>query len=275
MRYLVLGSSGQIGLSLCDYLRDQGHEVIAFDQADGMRYDLRRLYNSNLRRTLQEVDFVYFLAWDVGGSSYLAKYQDTYDFIMNNVAIMHNVFECLHESRKPFVFASSQMANMSYSSYGLTKSLGEKITSTLGGLTVKFWNVYGMELDPEKTHVVTDFICKARDRGVIDMRTDGTESRQMLHALDCSRALHVLSERYQDLPRDQNYHVTSFEWCTMLDVANIVATHFPGTKVVPAVTKDDVQRDAKNEPDPFIMRYWQPRIDLEQGISDIVQQMTQ
>jgi len=61
----------------------------------------------------------------------------------------------------------------------------------------------------------------------------------------------------------------------MLEVAETVAEHFPGTKVVPAATKDDVQRDAKNEPDPFIMRYWQPQIDLGQGISDIVQQMAQ
>jgi len=194
---------------------------------------------------------------------------------MNNVAIMHTVFSCLAETKRPFVFASSQMASMSYSTYGLTKNLAEKLTQTLGGITVKFWNVYGVELDPEKTHVVTDFINKARDTGVIDMRTDGLESRQMLHADDCSRALYVLSERYQDLPRDQEYHVTSFEWHTMLEVAETVAEHFPGTKVLPAATKDDVQRDAKNEPDPFIMRYWQPQIDLEQGISDIVQQMTQ
>ena len=65
------------------------------------------------------------------------------------------------------------MANMSYSSYGLTKSIGEKITSVLGGVTVKFWNVYGVEHDPEKTHAITDFINKARNTGVINMLTDG------------------------------------------------------------------------------------------------------
>ena len=273
MKYLVLGSRGQIGLSLCQYLRSQGYEVREFDNADGAIFDLRRYNNNELRKAVLWADMVYFLAWDVGGSAYLARYQDTYDFVMNNVAIMHTVFSCLAETKRPFIFASSQMASMSYSSYGLTKSLAERITATLGGITVKFWNVYGIELDPAKTHVVTDFINKACDTRVIDMRTDGTESRQMLHADDCSRALSILSQGYRDLPRDQPYHVTSFEWHTMLEVAGLVAAHFPGTEVRPAEAKDLVQLDARNEPDRSILQYWQPQITLPQGIADIVQKM--
>jgi len=273
MNYLVLGSRGQIGLSLCAYLKAQGHEVMEFDIMDGNRYDLRRLYNPDLRKALHRCDFVYFLAWDVGGSTYLARYQDTYEFVMNNVAIMHNVFDCLHEAKKPFIFASSQMASMSHSSYGLTKSLAEKITSSLGGITVKFWNVYGIELDPGKTHVVTDFINKARTNQLIDMRTDGTESRQMLHADDCSSALYMLSQRYQQLPRDRQYHITSFEWHTMLEVAEIIAEHFPGTVIKPAAAKDTVQLDAKNEPDGYILNYWRPETSLRQGIAATVEHM--
>jgi len=193
--------------------------------------------------------------------------------VMNNVAIMHTVFDCLAQHQKPFIFASSQMASMSHSSYGLTKSLGERITHALDGLTVKFWNVYGIELDPDKTHAVTDFINKAHATGVIDMRTNGQESRQMLHADDCSRALYVLSQKYSDLPRDRQYHVTSFQWNTMLEVAELVSEHFPGTRVQPAALPDLVQKDAKNEPDTYILQHWQPTIELRQGIADIVRHM--
>ena len=59
---------------------------------------------------------------------------------------------------KPFVFASSQMSNMSYSPYGVMKRVGELYTKSLNGLIVKFWNVYGIEKDMEKAHVITDFI---------------------------------------------------------------------------------------------------------------------
>ena len=49
---------------------------------------------------------------------------------------------------------------MSYSPYGVMKRVGEMYTKSLGGLIVHFWNVYGIEKDMEKAHVITDFISK-------------------------------------------------------------------------------------------------------------------
>ena len=273
MKYLVLGSAGQVGLALCHYLTEQGHEISTYDIADNENQDLRVPNHPVLDQLIRDNDFVFFLAWDVGGSVYLAKYQDTFDFIQNNLKITTNTFEILHRQNKPFIFASSQMANMSYSSYGLTKSIGEKMTSVLGGVTVKFWNVYGVEHDPEKTHVVTDFINKAKNTGVINMLTDGTESRQMLHATDCSECLYTLSTKYNELPRDQEYHITSFEWTTMLEIANIIAEDFPGTVVQPAQSKDMIQKDKKNEANRNILKYWQPKISLREGIKSIIKEM--
>ena len=72
--------------------------------------------------------------------------------------MMVNAFEYIARYKKPFVFASSQMSNMSYSPYGVMKRVGELYTQSLNGLIVKFWNVYGIEKDMEKAHVITDFI---------------------------------------------------------------------------------------------------------------------
>jgi len=273
LKYLVLGSAGQLGLALCDYLSKQGQAVSTYDIASDAGQDLRVPDNPALEQLVQDSDFVFFLAWDVGGSTYLARYQDTFEFIQNNLKIITNTFEILKKHNKPFIFASSQMANMSYSSYGLTKSIGEKITNVLGGVTVKFWNVYGVEHDPEKTHVITDFINKARNTGVINMLTDGTEARQMLHATDCSECLYLLSTKYSELPRDQEYHITSFEWTTMLDIANMIAGHFPGTVVQPAQAKDMIQKDKRNEANTSILNYWQPKISLVDGIKNIIDEM--
>lgn len=274
MKYLVLGSAGQIGTALCSYLKEQGQEVVTFDIVDSDFEDLRIPNNARLDAAMRDADFVFFLAWDVGGSVYLAKYQDTYDFIQNNTKIIANTFEALKKHNKPFLFASSQMANMSYSAYGVTKSLGEKITRALNGITVKFWNVYGIEHDPEKTHVITDFINMARNNKEIRMRTDGTEHRQMLHATDCSECLYALSKQYNELSRDQEYHITSFEWTTVLNIAEIVASHFPGTTIIPADSKDTVQKDARNEADNWILNFWQPKINLIDGIANIVKETT-
>ena len=273
MKYLVLGSAGQIGSSLCRYLTSQGHTAIEFDIENGMQYDLRLPHNLKLDECMRDCDFVFFLAWDVGGSTYLAKYQNTFEFIQNNVKITANVFDSIKRHKKPFIFASSQMANMSYSSYGLTKNLAEKLTDTLKGITVKFWNVYGLEHNLEKSHVITDFIIKAQDTGVIDMRTDGTEQRQLLHASDCSECLYLLSTQYKDLSRDHEYHVTSFEWTSVLGLANIVADQFPGTVIHPSTAKDTVQQDKRNEADTWILNYWKPKITLVDGIKQIIKEM--
>ena len=142
----VLGSSGQIGAYLSEYLSKKGHIVREFDIVNGSHQDMTHIPNTYLRNSIMESDFVFFLAFDVGGSRYLKKYQHTFDFVNNNTRLMANAFGLLQEYDKPFVFASSQMSNMSYSPYGTLKRVGELYTESLGGLIVKFWNVYGLSL---------------------------------------------------------------------------------------------------------------------------------
>ena len=171
MKITILGSAGQIGAYLLDYLRDKGHEVTGIDIVNGPENDLRITPNSCVEDAIKDSDFVFFLAFDVGGSRYLKKYQHTFDFINNNTRLMANTFNLLDKYKKRFVFASSQMSNMSYSPYGVMKRVGELHTTALKGLIVKFWNVYGIENDHEKAHVITDFIKKGFEEGEFQMLT--------------------------------------------------------------------------------------------------------
>jgi nucleoside-diphosphate-sugar epimerase len=270
MKYLVLGSSGQIGLELCKFLEKEGHEVLTFDVEDDQMQDLR--IKGMVDSHVSESDFVMFLAFDVGGSRYLKKYQHTYDFIDNNTRLMVHTFQALKSYRKPFIFASSQMSNMSYSPYGVAKALGESYTRALDGIIVKFWNVYGPEHNLEKSHVITDFIIKAKDYGDITMMTDGTEERQFLHAEDCSNALMILSQKYNEIDRDKELHITNFEWNTILDVANIINEEIP-CKITPSKEIDTVQLNKRNEPDTYILNYWKPAISLKEGVKKIINQI--
>ena len=217
---------------------------------------------------MQECDFVYFLAFDVGGSRYLKKYQHTFDFTDNNIKLMTNTFSSLKKHKKPFIFASSQMSNMDYSPYGSQKRLGEHYTSLLGGLVVKFWNVYGIENDLEKAHVITDFILKAKDNKLIDMMTDGNEERQFLYAEDCSKALDTVRNNYYNINRERELHITNHKWDSILNVANAVVEHFPAD-IIPSTNKDDVQKGKRNEPDPYILDFWTPKTSLQEGIEII------
>jgi len=273
MKYLVLGSAGQIGSALTSHLEQHGYQVLGFDILNSQDEDLRLTDNHLLVEKISQIDFVMFLAFDVGGSRYLREYQHSFEFISNNARIMENTFSVLKRFKTPFLFASSQMSNMSYSSYGVLKAVGQSYTRALDGLIVKFWNVYGVERDPDKAHVITDFIVKARDTAVIDMLTDGQEQRQFLHADDCSEALTILSEKYDEIPRDRELHITTFKWHTILDVAKCVAELYPGTRVIAGRRMDDVQKDKRNEPDPFILNYWKPRTSLKAGIRKVNEQM--
>ena len=139
MRITILGSSGQIGAYLTEYLRKKNYEVFEFDIVNGEHQDMTHIPNSYLRNAIMNCDFIFFLSFDVGGSHYLKKYQHTFNFIDNNARMMVNVFGLIEQYEKPFVFASSQMSSMSYSPYGVLKKIGELYTKSLQGLIVKFW----------------------------------------------------------------------------------------------------------------------------------------
>ena len=278
MKIAILGSSGQIGAYLTEYLREKGHQVLEFDIVNGEHQDMTVIPNPELRRTIQVADFVFFLAFDVGGSHYLKKYQHTFDFINNNARMMVNVFDLLNRYNKRFVFASSQMSNMSYSPYGACKKLGELYTTALKGLTVKFWNVYGIEKDMEKAHVITDFIRKGFEEGEFEMMTDGTEERQFLYAEDCCEALETVMENYTDFKPEDPLHITSFHSTSIKDVAQIIQGCFNmigkmDVRIKPGLAKDSVQMDKRNEADTYIHGWWLPKTGIEAGIHKVFDAM--
>ena len=276
-RVLVLGSSGQIGAYLSSYLKDKGHEVIDYDIELGPEYDLRVIPSSYFEGEVRKSDFVFFLAFDVGGSRYLKKYQHTFDFIDNNTRMMTNVFRMLKKYEKPFVFASSQMSNMGHSPYGVLKNVGELYTKSLNGLVVKFWNIYGIENDYEKSHVITDFIKKGFETGTIDMITDGTEEREFLYAEDCCEALDTVMCKYSDFTSDNELHITSGVSTSILEIARQIQLYFGGiqkeVEIVPSKAKDEVQKDARNIADPFFRKWWEPKTSIVEGIGKVFNEM--
>jgi nucleoside-diphosphate-sugar epimerase len=278
MKIAVLGSSGQIGAYLTEYLRGKGHKVHEFDVVNGEHQDMRTIPNPELYRVIKDSDFVFFLAFDVGGSRYLKKYQHTFQFIDNNARLMANAFGLLKKYNKRFIFASSQMSNMSYSPYGVLKNVGELYTKSLNGLIVKFWNVYGIEKDHEKSHVITDFIRKGFETGVIDMLTDGQEEREFLYAEDCCEALETIMENYDDFTSEDNLHITSFHSTKVIDIASMICGQFNlmgkyDVKVQPSTEKDSVQLDKRNRPDTYLMKWWTPKTTIEQGIAKVFEAM--
>jgi len=278
MNIAILGSAGQIGAYLEEYLVEKGHDVIGVDIIEGPQNDLRVTPNTYVESIIKNADFVFFLSFDVGGSHYLKKYQHTFDFINNNTRIMANVFGMLQRYNKRFIFASSQMSNMSHSPYGVMKRVGELYTTSLKGLIVKFWNVYGIEKDQDKAHVITDFIRKGFEVGEFEMMTDGTEERQFLYAEDCCEGLETVMENYTDFKTEDPLHITSFNSTPIKDIAHIIQGCFNriekyDVKITPGFAKDPVQLDKRNEANTFITGWWLPKTSIDKGIDKVFDEM--
>ena len=277
MRVLILGSSGQVGAYLSEYLFKKGYEVTNFDILNNKKEDLRIIPNDYLAKCVKNSDFIYFLAFDVGGSRYLKKYQNTYEFINNNSLLMVNTFNYLFKYKKRFVFASSQMSNMSFSPYGVLKNVGEMYTKSLSGLIVKFWNVYGIEKNMQKAHVITDFIRKGFEEREFKMLTNGLEEREFLYAEDCCEALEKIMLSYEDFNSNDDLHITSFKSNTILEIASIIENLFEKEglhiKIQPGKEKDEVQRSQKNIPNKYITKWWTPRTSIQEGIRYVFKDM--
>ena len=274
-KILILGSEGQVGLHLKSYLKSKNYDVMGFDIVEKNNQDLRKFNNKLLISKIKKSDFIYFLAFDVGGSRYLKKYQNTFEFLSNNIRIMENTFTLVKKFKKPFLFASSQMSNMTYSNYGILKNLGEKYSQILDGLVVKFWNVYGIEHDLNKSHVITDFILKGIKKKKINMLTDGQEVRDFLYAEDCCIGLEKIMLKYKEIKRlKKSIDLTSTKYVKIIYVANIIKKLLLKKnikiKIIPSKFKDSVQLNKKNKADRYLFKFWKPKFSLEEGISKII-----
>jgi nucleoside-diphosphate-sugar epimerase len=272
-KILILGSRGQIGSHLLNFLKKKNYKVYAFDIVNNKSEDLRINNNHKFFSYIKKVDFVFFLAFDVGGSVYLKKYQNSYNFLMNNISIMKNTFELLHKKKKKFIFATSQMSNMIYSSYGVLKRIGEDITKSLGGISVRFWNVYGIEEDMEKSHVITDFITKALNKKEILMLTNGREERDFLYADDCCYGLEIVMKKYNIFKNKNIVDLSYGKYTKIIKVAEIIKNLFKkkglDIKVVRGKKIDQLQKNKKNIPNTYLKKYWKPKFSLEQGIEEV------
>ena len=190
------------------------------------------------------------------------------------MSIMENTFSLIEKYNKKFIFASSQMSNMGYSNYGVLKKIGENYTKVLKGITVKFWNVYGVEKDLSKSHVITDFILKGLKYKTVKMLTNGKEEREFLYAEDCCRGLEFIMNNFSNIiKKTSTIDLTSRKSSSILKIAKIVQQllYEKGKNIefIPAKIKDTVQLNKKNKSNNFLFKYWTPEFSLNQGIREV------
>lgn len=261
IKNLVIGSEGFIGKTFCSYLESVGEEVIRFDIKKSKDEDARFA-----KIDFNNIDRVYFLAWDVGGAKYLYKEDAQIHQLDWNLKLLSNVMTQLQVSKKPFLFVSSQLAEEYDTVYGVTKRLGEVWTRLLNGVFIRQWNVYGpIEKTSERSHVVADFINQAITTGEIRMMTTGEEKRQFIYIDDVCRAWHEALEKNIKGIHD----ITSFEWVSIKDMANLIGK-LTGAKVIPG----EKIGSTPITPIKGKIAGWIPKINLEEGLSKMIKEFS-
>lgn len=269
MKVLVLGSHGCVGTAVARHFQSQGHTVIPWDIKMGEQYDLRK--PNNLDSILSSVDFVVFLAFDVGGSKYNSN---SIENIQNNLDLLRNTFESLSKHKKPFIHTSSQMSNMNNNPYAVMKRLGEMYTYILGGVNVKLWNVYGSEPITEKSHVIPDFIHQAIHDSKIQMRTKGEEQRMFLYCDDFAEAVYTIFNNYEKFKGQGDIDISCDSWLSIKDIAYVIKnlTMEILKKDIPVLegTGIDTFQNRRNEPQNSLLNsLWTPRVTIEDGVRKV------
>jgi len=257
MRNMVFGSEGFVGRIFTHFLRDLGEDVVEYDIKRDAKEDLRYA-----QLDFAGIDRVYFLAWDVGGAKYLYEPESQFRQLDWNLKLLLNIMPQLQAANIPFLFISSQLAEEYDTVYGVTKRLGEVWTHLLRGVRVRLWNVYGpIETPSQRTHVVSDFVHQAVFKGRIEMLTTGEEKRQFIHVDDVCRALH--SAIAQQL--DSVYDISSFEWVSVREIAQIVARETGATVIAGNHTGTTPFTPMKGR-----VPGWLPQIDLRDGLHRMI-----
>ena len=109
------------------------------------------------------------------------------------------------------------------------------------------------------------------------MMTDGTEEREFLYAEDCCEALETIMDQYSDFTSDIELHITTGISTNILGIARTIQSLFKEigkeVDIVPSPSKDEVQKDARNVPNPYIRKWWEPKTSITEGIGKVFEEM--
>mmetsp|Transcript_7840 Transcript_7840/g.20372 ORF Transcript_7840/g.20372 Transcript_7840/m.20372 type:complete len:310 (-) Transcript_7840:584-1513(-) len=265
---LVLGSGGFIGSHLTEKLKEDGHNVL--EVRNRRHIDLREEGSLDVFRG-EKIDFVFFLACEVGGAKFIdsSATERQQIIIENNLRIYNNVFPFLKEKNIPFLFTSSYLS-VEDSAYGSIKRVGEAWTKAIeGGRSVRFWNVYGHEENiGMKSHVVADWASQCVEKGVVSALTTGIERRQFVHVRDAVKALCVLmSQDFKEV--DKVTDISSGEWISIRQLGEALEQASAGTCSVNFGTKlASHRRELQPYLHPYLMDNWSPSVSLDAGLRE-------
>lgn len=305
MRSLVTGGAGFIGSHLCESLLARGDDVVCVDNLITGRSenldDLRArpgftVVEADLIQGLDvegEVDRVFHLASPASPRGYLRKPLET--ALVNSVGT-HNALALATRHGSKFLLASTSEAygdplihpqteeywgnvnpNGIRSCYDEGKRFAEALTMVyvrqfgLDARIIRIFNCYGPRSDPEDGRIVPNFITQALTGRPLTVYGDGSQTRSLCYVSDLVFGLIEAMERSGTTGRV--YNLGNPDERTVMEFAQVIKR--VARSESPIVLSEPISADDPQRRCPDISRAraelgWEPRVSLEQGLSDTV-----
>jgi len=302
-KVLVTGGHGFIGSHLVNYLKGKGHWVRSVDVAtisfletkedDFLQLDLRSL--PNCLKAVEDVDYVYHLAANMGGIGYISELNA--EIMRDNSLININMLEaCSIMKTERIFFSSSACVYPKFlqitpnvkglkesdavpadcdSAYGWEKLYAEKLFKSYEkdhGLQVRiarFHNIYGpfttFDGGQEKyPAALCRKVAQAKDGGSIVLWGDGQQTRSYTYISDCFEAVYMLMQSGFSDP----LNIGTDDLISVDDLARLVMT-IAGKKLTIEHDLTKPQGVRGRNADLTLVRNvlgWEPKVTLKEGM---------
>lgn len=301
MRALVAGGAGFIGSHLCEWLLNDGLDVVAIDNFITGRprnveplipHPQFTLIQADIIERLPQlprIDRIYHLASPASPPGYQ---QHPLETLRVNSEGTRNLLELALTDGAPFLYASTSEAygdplehpqresyrgNVSSvgprSMYDEAKRFGEAMTMAyfrsrgVSARIVRIFNTYGPRSDPEDGRLVPNFISQALRGEPLTIYSDGLQTRSLCYVSDLVDGLVRAMEAGGAVGEVTN--LGNPEEHTILEYAQIIndlAGGSAGIRHTPPAVGDDPQR---RRPDISLAQArldWSPKVGLEDGL---------
>jgi UDP-glucuronate decarboxylase len=302
-RILVTGGAGFIGSHLCEYLLNNGNEVICLDNYfTGSKMNIVHLFDNHYFEVIRhditlpvyiETDEIYNLACPASPVQYQYNGIKT---IKTSVMGAINTLGLAKRTRSKILQASTSeiygdpVVDPQHEDYRGNVNIlgpracydeGKRCAETLfqnyhtqNGVRIKIariFNTYGPRMDPDDGRVVSSFIVQALKGGDITIYGDGSQTRSFQYVDDLISGLVKLMDTPDNFTIPVN--IGNPEEISVIDLARKIKkmTVSKSKLVFKPLPQDDPQ---KRRPDITLATQklrWKPLVDLETGLGRTIE----
>jgi UDP-glucose 4-epimerase len=298
MKVLITGGAGFIGSNIASYLKQEGYDVIVFDNFERSIKNVKNVLKGiaieklDLRGDLRKIIKHARKSVIVHAAAYInakESIKKPLEYLENNVASTVNLLKATSKIAEKIIYLSSAAVygepkhlpiNEEHelnpiNPYGASKLSAEywiKAYSNLYGINyviLRLFNVYGEGQKGEYAGVISKFIEKARKRKPLIIYGDGLQTRDFVYVGDVAKAvkLAIKTKNFNEI-----YNIGFGKSITINQLAEIIMEAFSFYKkpIYMPERKGDIKHSQADISKAIKLLDYKPEVSLKEGIKKII-----